>query len=163
MCLHPTYRVSKVFLCVYLVQKSYWNLRKRGAQMCLRIAGMTVRPLIIIPASPCSFTVFMPWMSKVVIKVVSAIATIMIMELIQQEIEDNTGRISAAKAQRGKPRQPQQLTCRLQTEPHADLSPQKNAPPHCTYSLSPSINLCLCLYSFSNFPFFFLIFWHTYS
>lgn len=40
------------------------------------------------------------WRSKV-IKVVSAIATIMIMELIQQETEDNTERISAAKAQEG--------------------------------------------------------------
>lgn len=45
------------------------------------------------------------------------------MELIQQEIED-TGKLSAAKAQRGKPRQPQQLARRLQTQPHADLSPR---------------------------------------
>lgn len=97
-------------------------------------------------------------MSKVVIKVGSAIATAMIMELIQQEIEDNAGRISAAKAQRGKPHQPQQLACWLQTEPHADLSPQKNAPPHCSYSLNPNMNLCLCLYGFSQFPIFFLIF-----
>lgn len=85
------------------------------------------------------------------------------MELIQQEIEDNTGRISAAKTQRGKPHQPQQLTGRLQTEPHADLSPQKNAPPPCMYSLNHSTNVCPCLYSLSHFPILFLIFCHTYS
>lgn len=56
---------------------------------------------------------------------------------------------------RGRPHQPQHLTCSLQTEPHADLSPQKNMPPHSTYTLNSTVNLCLCLYGSSYFPRFF--------
>lgn len=157
-----TYCISNIFLCVYRVQKPYWNLSRKGAQTCLRIAGITVRPLVIISAHPCSSTMFMPWMSEVAIKMVSAIATIMIIELIQQEIEENTGIISAVMTHRGKPRQPQHFTCSLQTEPHADLSPQKNVPPHSTYSLNSTVNLCLCLYGSSYFSHFFPHFWHMF-
>lgn len=56
-----------VFICVYRVQKPSWNLSKEGAQTCLRIDGITVRPLVVISAPPCSSTMFnecLKWWSK---------------------------------------------------------------------------------------------------
>lgn len=154
-----TYCISNIFLCVLMCRSPIEIWVKKAAQTCLRI---TVRPLVIISAHPRSSTMFMPWMPEVAIKMLSAIATKMIMELIRQEIEENAGRISATMTHRGKPRQPQHLTCSLQTEPHADLSPPKNVPPHSTYSLNSTVNLCLCLYGSSYIPRFFPHFWHMF-
>lgn len=150
MCLSPSPECLQVFH-VFIWSRSRNEIWEKDELSYFWLSGPSplYQPLCV--ALQCSCLECLKWRSKA-IKVVSAIATIMIMELSRKTLRIMLREFQPPRPRGEMPRQPQQHTSRLQAEPHADLSPQKNAPPHCTYSLNPSINLCPGLYSFFPFP-----------
>lgn len=96
MCLSPNLQCLKMFY-VFIWSRSPNETWEKDELKYFWLSGPSslYQPLCV--ALWCSCLECQKWWSKV-IKVVSAIRTIMIMKLIQHETEDNTERISAAKA-----------------------------------------------------------------